>query len=94
VRAVQLRGDEAEDRRKMLEAAQGSIDCVLDLLPPAANQAWVRAAIMTLRPNGHAVLMGGVGAQAGNTLGLSYSWPFAELWLLESGRDWLKHDRC
>jgi alcohol dehydrogenase len=74
VRPVQLSGDEEPDRGRMLDAAPGPIDCVLDLLPPMADPAWARAAIMTVRPNGRAVLMGGVGAQGGNTLGLPYSW--------------------
>ncbi len=37
-----------------------AIDCVLDLLPPAANATQVRASLMTVRPYGRVVLMGGV----------------------------------
>ncbi len=57
----------------MIAAAAGPIDCVIDLLPPAADPTWVRAAIMTLRPSGRAVLMGGVGWQGGG-FELPYRW--------------------
>jgi alcohol dehydrogenase len=43
------------------QAAPGPFDCVLDILPPAANTVQVRTAIMALRPYGRVVLMGGVG---------------------------------
>src|SRR5579871_3074481 len=36
VRPVILTGEEAADRERMLRAAPGPIDCVLDLLPPSA----------------------------------------------------------
>ena len=36
----------------MMAAAAVPIDCVIDLLPPAADPTWVRAAILTLRPSG------------------------------------------
>src|SRR5215218_11007356 len=37
VRVVAMRGDEEDDRKRILQAAPGGIDCVLDILPPAAN---------------------------------------------------------
>ncbi|AUX46320.1 alcohol dehydrogenase [Sorangium cellulosum] len=60
VRAVKLLGSEEDDRKRMLQAAPGPIDRVLDLLPPSAPAAAVRAAAMTVRPHGTIVLMGGV----------------------------------
>jgi len=36
VRTVPMRGHEADDRARILQAAPGPIDCVLDILPPAA----------------------------------------------------------
>jgi NADPH:quinone reductase-like Zn-dependent oxidoreductase len=74
VRTVQIRGDEAEDRKRMQQAAQGAIDCVLDILPPAADPHWVRAAAMCVRPYGRVVLMGGVGMAGGAGLELPYPW--------------------
>jgi alcohol dehydrogenase len=46
VRTVAMRGDEADDRKRILQTAPGPIDCVLDILPPAANTAQVRTAVM------------------------------------------------
>jgi alcohol dehydrogenase len=74
VRTVKLAGDEEEDRRRMQEAAPGPIDCVLDLLPPAASATAVRAAAMTVRQSGRVVLMGGVGMLGGDDLALPYPW--------------------
>jgi alcohol dehydrogenase len=74
VRTVRMTGDEAVDRARILESAPGPIDCVLDLLPPAATPAQVRAAITTVRPNGRIALMGGVGMNGGPGVELSYSW--------------------
>ncbi|CAN5888783.1 zinc-binding alcohol dehydrogenase family protein [soil metagenome] len=70
VRAVQMVADEEEDRRQILQAAAGPIDVVLDLLPPAATGAQVRAALLTVRPYGRVVLMGGVG----EGVAMPYSW--------------------
>lgn len=61
VRPVRMAGDEEEDRKRIVEAAPGPIDCVLDLLPPAATAAQVRAALLTVRSYGRVILMGGVG---------------------------------
>ena len=74
VRTVPMRGDEADDRARILQAAPGPIDCVLDILPPAANAVQVRTAIMAVRPYGRVVLMGGVGMAGGGGLDLPYSW--------------------
>lgn len=69
---VTMRGDEAGDRERII--AVGPIDCVLDLLPPVATPAQVRAAALAVRPGGRVVLMGGVGMQGGEPLALPYSW--------------------
>jgi alcohol dehydrogenase len=74
VRTVTMRGDEEDDRARMQQAAPGPIDCVLDLLPPIANTTQVRAALMTVRPYGRVVLMGGVGMLGGAGLDLPYPW--------------------
>ncbi len=74
VRTVQMRGDEAADRARLLVAAPGPIDCVLALLPPMASPAQVRAGIMDVRPYGRIVLMGGVGMLGGAELALPYPW--------------------
>ena len=74
VRAVKLTGDEAEDGRRMRQAAPLPIDCVLDILPPSASATAARAAAMTVRERGRVVLMGGVGMLGGNDLGLPYPW--------------------
>lgn len=74
VRPVVLSGNETEDRKRMSQATAGSIDCVLDLLPPSAPTTAVRAALMTMRPYGRAILMGGVGMLGGAGLDLPYPW--------------------
>jgi alcohol dehydrogenase len=74
VRTVPMRGHEADDRARILQAAPGPIDCVLDILPPAANAVQVRTAILAVRPYGRVVLMGGVGMQGGAGLELPYPW--------------------
>lgn len=74
VRTVGLSGDEAADRERMQAAAPGPIDCVLDLLPPQAPAAAVRAAAMTVREHGRIILMGGVGMLGGEDLALPYPW--------------------
>jgi alcohol dehydrogenase len=70
VRGVKMSGTEDEDRRQMQQAAAAPIDCVLDLLPPAANPSWARAAALSVRPYGRVVLMGGIGTD----LPLPYAW--------------------
>ena len=74
VRTVKLSGDEAADRQRMQQAAPGPIDGVLDILPPSASPAAVRAAAMAVRPGGQVVLMGGVGMLGGEALNLPYPW--------------------
>lgn len=61
---------EESDRARILEAAPGPIDCVLDILPPAASPRQVESALMTVRPYGRVVLMGGVR----DDLAVPYSW--------------------
>ncbi|MCC8431200.1 alcohol dehydrogenase catalytic domain-containing protein [Reyranella aquatilis] len=74
VRTVKMVGNEEADRRRILAAAPSPIDCVLDLLPPMATALQVRAALMTVRPYGRIVLMGGVGMAGGDGLVLDYAW--------------------
>jgi len=74
VRTVTMHGDEENDRARILQAAPGPIDCVLDLLPPAATAMQVRTAMMAVRPSGRVVLMGGVGMLGGAGLDLPYPW--------------------
>jgi alcohol dehydrogenase len=74
VQTVTFSGEEARDREAMQAAAGRPIDAVFDILPPGANPAWVRAAVMAVRMNGRAVLMGGVGMQGGGGLDLPYAW--------------------
>ncbi len=58
----------------MRDAAPGPIDCVLDIMPPSVGASVVRAALMTVRPYGRVVLMGGVGMLGGDDLALPYPW--------------------
>lgn len=70
VRPVAMMGDEEADRRRIVDAAPGPVDVVLDLLPPAASPAQARAAARTVRPFGRIVLMGGIR----DDIALPYSW--------------------
>lgn len=74
VRPVKLTGDAEADRAAMQAAVSGPIDAVLDLMPPEVSASVVRAAIMTVRPYGRVVLMGGVGMLGGEDLTLPYPW--------------------
>ena len=75
VRPVAVTGsDEEADRVRILRAAPGPIDCVLDILPPQASPAQTRAAVLAVRPNGRVSLMGGVGLVDGAELSLPYTW--------------------
>ncbi len=74
VRTVKLGGSEDDDRERMKQAASGPIDCVLDIMPPSVSTTTVRAALMTVRPYGRVVLMGGVGMLGGSGLELPYPW--------------------
>lgn len=70
---VRLTGDEKRDIAAY-QAAGGTIDMVLDFLPPSAPATAVRTAVMSVRPYGRAVLMGGVGMLGGEPLSLPYPW--------------------
>jgi alcohol dehydrogenase len=74
VRTVKMLGSEVDDRARIVQAAAGPIDCVLDILPPAASAVQVRTAVLAVRPYGRVVLMGGVGMQGGTGLELPYPW--------------------
>lgn len=74
VRPVKLTGEEDVDREAMKKAAPGPIDCVLDILPPSVSASVSRTALMTVRPYGRVVLMGGVGMLGGDALALPYPW--------------------
>jgi alcohol dehydrogenase len=74
IRTVTLTGDGDSDRAAMQAALPDPIDVVLDLLPPSAGTAPVRAAAMAVRPYGRVVLMGGVGMLGGDDLALPYPW--------------------
>lgn len=62
VRPVLLSEDEAIYRQRITQAAEGPIDCLLDLLGPIRDGTPTRRAIMAVRSGGTAVLMGGVNA--------------------------------
>lgn len=74
IKTVTLSGVADEDIPAMKSAAEGPIDAVLDLLPPSAPASAARNAIMSVRPYGRAVLMGGVGMLGGDDLALPYPW--------------------
>ena len=74
VRPVRMEGDEEQDRVRILAAAAQPIDVVIDLLPPMASVAQVRTALLTVRPYGRVVLMGGVGMGGPGGLDLPYAW--------------------
>jgi alcohol dehydrogenase len=71
---VRLTGDSEADTAAMRAVAPGPIDAVQDFLPPSVGAAVARAAILTLRQGGRAVLMGGVGMLGGEDLALPYPW--------------------
>jgi len=73
-RTVQMSSDPSADTITMQAAAPGPIDVVLDLLPPEASSAAALAALMSVRPKGRVVLMGGVGSKGGGGLDLNYAW--------------------
>lgn len=69
VAPVAMTGEEEADRAAI--ATYGPIDCVLDLLPPMASSAQVRAAALAVRPGGRVVLMGGL---AEKEVPVPYGW--------------------
>lgn len=74
LRTVRMQGDEEADRARIHQAAATPIDCVLDLLPPAASPIQARTAILAVRRNGRVALMGGIGMAGGPGLELPYPW--------------------
>jgi len=74
IETVTLSGMAERDISAMKSAAGGSVDAVLDLLPPSAQTSVARNAILSVRPYGRAVLMGGVGMLGGDDLALPYPW--------------------
>jgi alcohol dehydrogenase len=62
VRPVLLSEDEDTNRKRIAQAAEGPIDCLLDLLGLIQDALPTRRGIMAVRPGGVAVLMGGVQA--------------------------------
>lgn len=60
VSPARVTGDTDADVRSLLEAADGRIDRVLDLLPPEAGPGLARTGALAVRPHGTVVLMGGV----------------------------------
>ena len=74
VAPVRLTGDGDADTKAMRAAAPGPIDTVQDFLPPSVDATVARAAILSLRQGGRAVLMGGVGMLGGADLALPYPW--------------------
>jgi alcohol dehydrogenase len=87
---VRLTGNGDADTDAMRRAAPGQVDAVQDFLPPSVGASVARAAIMTLRQGGRAVLMGGVGMLGGEDLSLPYPWIMRNLitvrgqWMYES----------
>ena len=69
-RPVAMVGDETADTAAIVAANGGPVDMVLDILPPAASSAQVRAAVRSVRPDGRVELMGGVE----DALDLPYTW--------------------
>lgn len=74
VRPVMLTGRPEDDRTAMLDAGDGAVDVVIDLLPPSVSTEVVRTAVLTVREHGRVVLMGGVGMLGGEELRLPYPW--------------------
>jgi len=71
---VALSGIEPDDKRRIQRAGNDAIDCVLDFLPPSASARTARAAMMSVRPKGRVVLMGGIGLDGEDDLVLPYPW--------------------
>lgn len=74
IETVTLSGMADKDISAMQSAAGGPVDAMIDLLPPSAQASVARNAIMSVRPYGRAVLMGGVGMLGGDDLALPYPW--------------------
>lgn len=74
VRPAPMSGVEADDRRRIIELADGPIDFVLDFLPREASAPQVQAAMFAVREGGRVVLMGGVRGSGGAGLAQLYNW--------------------
>ena len=62
IRPILLSEDESINSKHIAEAAEGPIDCLLDILGSIHDAAPTRRGIMAVRPGGTAILMGGVDA--------------------------------
>ncbi len=62
VRPVLLTDDETRNRQRIEQAAEGPIDCLLDMLGQTQDAMPTHRGILVVRPKGTAVLMGGVNA--------------------------------
>ncbi|MBV8398675.1 MAG: zinc-binding alcohol dehydrogenase family protein [Acetobacteraceae bacterium] len=71
---VRLSGNTDHDSDAIRRVATAPIDAVLDFLPPSVQASVARAAIITVRPYGRAVLMGGVGMLGGADIAFPYPW--------------------
>ncbi len=65
VRPVLLTDDETSNRDRIAQAASGPIDCLLDILGQTQDAMPTRRGILAVRPEGTAVLMGGVNVDVG-----------------------------
>ena len=74
LRPILLTGDEKTDKENMIKASPDPIDVELDILPPSVTASTVRTVIMTVRPGGTIVPMGGVDMLGGIDLNLPYPW--------------------
>lgn len=74
VSSAAMTGGRDVDRAAILAAADGPLDCALDILPPQATPAQVATAVGCVRANGRVSLMGGVGIADGAELALPYRW--------------------
>jgi len=70
VRGLPFSGDAEADAARIRAAAPAAVDAVLDILPPQAEPAYTRAAILSLREFGRAALMGG----QQHELAIPYNW--------------------
>ena len=65
VRPVLLSDDETTNKQRIAQAAEGPIDCLLDMLGQTQDATPTRRGILAVRPEGTVVLMGGVNADVG-----------------------------
>ena len=62
VRPVLLTDDETLNRKRITQAAEGPIDCLLDIVGQTQDATSIRRGILAVRPEGTVVFMGGVNA--------------------------------